>query len=154
DRTTHGYQRGVAGMLRYALVWLVPYLAIVGVMGYFLMKLPTGFLPPEDQGQAMVIWTLPSGATLPRTAEGRKVVEHHFLGTEAKNTDALFTVAGFSFIGVGQNTGMAFVELSDWNQRKGEANSAANIANRATGMLQSVRDAQVFALTPPAIQGL
>jgi multidrug efflux pump len=101
-----------------------------------------------------VIWTLPSGATLPRTEEVSKVVEHHFLGPEAKNTDALFTVAGFSFIGVGQNTGMAFVELSDWDQRKGEANSAANIANRATGMLQSVRDAQVFALTPPAIQGL
>jgi len=154
DRTTHGYQHGVAWMLKRAAVWLVPYLAIVAAMGLFLKNLPTGFLPPEDQGQAMVIWTLPSGATLPRTEEVSKVVEHHFLGTEAKNTEGLFTVAGFSFIGVGQNTGMAFVELADWDQRHGEANSAASIANRATGMLQSIRDAQVFALTPPAIQGL
>jgi multidrug efflux pump len=154
DRITHGYQRGVAGMLRRAALWLLPYLAIAGVMGYLLSHLPTGFLPPEDQGQAMVVWTLPSGATLPRTEEVSKIVEHHFLGAEAKNTDALFTIAGFSFVGAGQNTGMAFVELSDWDKRVGKQNSAAAIANRATGMLQSVRDAQVFALTPPAIQGL
>jgi len=154
DRVTAGYERGVAGMLRRALLWLIPYVAIVAVMGVLLGRLPTGFLPPEDQGQAMVIWTLPPGATMARTLEVGKVVEHHFLDTEKHNTDALFTVAGFSFIGVGQNTGMAFVELSDWDRRKGAANTAAAIANRATGMLQSVRDAQIFALTPPAIQGL
>src|SRR6185312_6752365 len=154
DRMTHGYQRGVAGMLRRALLWLVPYLAIVGVMGLLLVKLPTGFLPPEDQGQAMVIWTLPSGATLPRTEEVSKVVEHHFLGSEAQNTGGMFTVAGFSFIGRGQNAGMALVDLADWRQRKGEANSAANIASRVSDELQSVRDAKVFALTPPAVDGL
>jgi multidrug efflux pump len=154
DRITHGYQHGVARMLKHAALWLVPFLAIVGVMGWLLMKLPTGFLPTEDQGQAMVIWTLPSGAALSRTETVSKVVEHHFLDTERKNTSSLFTVSGFSFIGVGQNTGMAFVELADWDERKGKDNDAATIANRATGMLQSVRDAQVFALTPPAIQGL
>ncbi len=154
DRITNGYQHGVARMLKHAALWLVPFLAIVAVMGWLLMRLPTGFLPPEDQGQAMVIWTLPSGATLSRTETVSKVVEHHFLDTEHKNTSGLFTVSGFSFVGVGQNTGMAFVELADWDQRKGKQNDAATIANRATGMLQSVRDAQVFALTPPAIQGL
>jgi multidrug efflux pump len=154
DRITHGYQRGVAGMLRRALWWLIPYAAICAVLGFFLVKLPTGFLPPEDQGQGMVVWTLPPGATLARTQDVGKVVEKHFLDNEKANTEALFTVAGFSFVGVGQNTGMAFLELKDWDQRKGKANSAVEIANRATGMLQSVRDAQIFALTPPAIQGL
>jgi multidrug efflux pump len=154
ERMTHGYQRGVAGMLRRALLWLVPYAAIVAVMGILLVRIPTGFLPPEDQGQAMVIWTLPPGATLARTQQVGDTVEKYLLGPERKNTGDLFTVAGFSFIGAGQNAGMAFVDLTDWDDRKGPQNSAAAIANRTTGMLQSVRDAQIFALTPPAIQGL
>ena len=154
DWLTHKYERGVAGMLRRVLWWLLPYAAICAIMGYFLTKLPTGFLPQEDQGQAMVIWTLPAGATLDRTQEVAKAVEHQFLEVEQKNTEAMFAVAGFSFLGNGQNTGMAFVELADWDKRKGDENSAGAISNRATGMLQSVRDAMVFALTPPAIQGL
>jgi multidrug efflux pump len=154
DRTSHGYQRGVASMVKRAVVWLLPYVAICAGMGWLLARLPSGFLPSEDQGQGMVIWTLPSGATMHRTSDVAKVVEKYFLGAEKKNTESLFTVSGFSFIGVGQNAGMAFVEYKDWDQRPGKENSAEAVSNRATGMLQSVRDAQVFALTPPAIQGI
>jgi len=102
----------------------------------------------------MCIWTLPSGATLPRTLNVAKTVEHHFLETEKKNVSGLFTVSGFSFIGVGQNTGMAFIEFRDWDERPGKDNSAQAVAGRATGMLSVVRDAFIFALTPPAINGL
>jgi multidrug efflux pump len=134
--------------------WLVLYAAICALMGFLLVKLPTGFLPPEDQSEGMAIWTLPAGATLPRTAKVARSVEDYFLGAEAKNVDSLFTVSGFSFIGSGQNVGMAFVELKDWDQRPGKQNSSAAITNRATGALSSVRDAFIFSITPPAIQGL
>jgi multidrug efflux pump len=154
DRMTHGYQGLVARMLRGPLRWIVPYAAIIGVMGYLLVRLPTGFLPTEDQGIGFALWTLPSGASLSRTQDVGKTVEQHFLGFEKKNVDSLFTVSGFNFVGNGQNAGMAFVEFADWDKREGEANTAASISNRATGMLQAIRDAQVFALTPPAIQGL
>ncbi|HEX4423420.1 MAG TPA: efflux RND transporter permease subunit [Kofleriaceae bacterium] len=154
DRLTHGYQGGVARMLKGPIRWLLPYAVIVGAMALILVRLPTGFLPPEDQGIGFAIWTLPSGASLSRTQEVSKAVEQHYLGVEKKNVDSMFTVSGFSFIGVGQNAGMAFIEFSDWDKRVGKDNTAAAISNRATGMLQAVRDAQVFALTPPAIQGL
>jgi multidrug efflux pump len=144
----------VARMLRWAGLWLVPYAAIVAAMAVLLVRLPTGFLPTEDQGVAQAIWTLPSGASLARTQAVAKTVEHHFLDTEKANVESLFTVSGFSFIGVGQNAGMAFVEFKDWDERPGKDNTASAIANRTTGMLSAVRDAQIFALTPPAIQGL
>ena len=154
DRMTNGYRGVIAWMLRGPIKWLVPYAGICALLYVFLVRLPTGFLPQEDQGQGMVIWTLPAGATLPRTLAVSKEVEKYFLGVEAKNVESLFTVAGFSFIGSGQNAGMAFIEFSDWSKRPGKQNEAQSITNRATGVLSAVRDAFIFALTPPAIQGL
>ena len=154
ERVTRAYRTVIAWMLRGPVKWLVPYAGICVLMGMYLTRLPQGFLPQEDQGIGMVIWTLPAGATLGRTLEVSKAVEKHYLGVEKANVDSLFTVAGFSFVGVGQNAGMAFVEFKDWSERKGKENTAAAISNRATGMLQSIRDAWVFSLTPPAIQGV
>jgi multidrug efflux pump len=154
DWTTSKYRNAVAWMLKGPWKWLVPYAAICAAMGLLLTRLPTGFLPQEDQGTGMVIWTLPAGATLPRTGAVARAVEQHYLGVEKKNVESIFTVSGFSFIGAGQNAGMAFVELKDWDQRPGKQNTASAISNRATGMLSRVRDAFIFALTPPAIQGL
>jgi len=154
DSLTRGYRGVIAWMLRRPVKWLVPYAAICVLMGVFVTKLPQGFLPQEDQGIGMVIWTLPSGASQGRTLDVAKRVEEHFLGFEKKNVDSLFTIAGFSFIGVGQNAGMAFIEFKDWDERPGKDNTAQAITGRATGMLQVLRDAQVFALTPPAIQGI
>jgi len=154
ERMTRGYQGWVARILRGPVRWLIPYAAIVAAMGLLLVRMPTGFLPSEDQGLGIAMWTLPSGASLSRTSAVAKTVEHHFLETEKANVDSLFTIAGFSFIGNGQNTGMAFVSLKDWDERKGKDNTAAAITGRATGMLQVVRDAQVFSITLPPIQGL
>ena len=154
DRLTAGYQGWVGRMVRGPVRWLVPYLAIVGVMGLLLSRLPTGFLPTEDQGVGMVVWTLPSGASQSRTLEVAKRVEQYYLGPEKANVKSIFTISGFSFVGVGQNAGMAFVAFKDWDQREGAANTAEAITHRATARLSAVRDAQVFSLTPPAIRGL
>lgn len=100
----------------------------------------------------MVQYTLPAGATAVRTAEVRRQVTDWFL-TKA-NTDVIFTVDGFSFSGSGQNAGMAFVSLKNWSQRKGDDNTAQAIALRATKELGTIRDATLFAMTPPSVDGL
>lgn len=89
-----------------------------------------------------------------RTLEVAKAVEQHFLTQEKANTAAIFIISGFNFSGSGQNADMAFVALKDWNERRGADNRADAIAARATRALASVRDAQVFTMNPPAIQGL
>jgi multidrug efflux pump len=154
DWLTARYTGGIGRMIKGPIRWLVPYAGICAAMYFLLVRLPTGFLPTEDQGIGMVIWTLPSGASLARTQAVSKTVEDHFLGVEAKNVDSMFAISGFSFVGVGQNAGMAFIELKDWDVRKGKENAADQIMQRGTGMLWRVRDAMIFALTPPAIQGL
>ena len=154
DRITERYRGWVARMVKGPVRWIVPYGLIVAGMLSLLGRLPTGFLPSEDQGTGMVIWTLPAGASQARTLDVAKKVEQYYLGPEGKNVEALFTVAGFSFIGNGQNAGMAFVAFKDWDQRPGPQNSADAIARRATMRLSQIRDAQVFSLTPPAIREL
>ena len=133
---------------------LFVYAGIVVVLVLLFLRLPTGFLPEEDQGIVITQFTLPTGATRARTFEVAKQIEHHYLVDEKKNVDVLFTVLGFSFAGSGQNAGLAFLHLKDWDQREGAANSAEGIARRATEALSRVRDAQIFALVPPAVREL
>ncbi len=113
-------------------------------------QLPAGGGP----GEIMVQYTLPAGATAVRTAEVRRQVTDWFLTKEKANTDVIFTVDGFSFSGSGQNAGMAFVSLKNWSQRKGDDNTAQAIALRATKELGTIRDATLFAMTPPSVDGL
>ena len=102
----------------------------------------------------MVQYTLPAGATASRTAEVNRQVTDWFLNKEKANTDVIFTVDGFSFSGSGQNAGMAFVSLKNWSERKGEENTAQAIALRASKELGAIRDATLFAMTPPSVEGL
>ena len=152
-RTEAGYQRRVLGGLRRGAVMMGAYVLICGAMA-LAMKLPGSFLPVEDQGEIMVQYTLPAGATAVRTAEVRRQVTDWFLTKEKANTDVIFTVDGFSFSGSGQNAGMAFVSLKNWSQRKGDDNTAQAIALRATKELGTIRDATLFAMTPPSVDGL
>ncbi len=154
DRLLGRYEGRVTRMLKAPLRWMLVYGLILGALAVLFMRLPTGFLPTEDQGEAMVQYTLPVGASVSRTMDVAKQVEQHFLIEEKDNTEAIFTISGFNFSGSGQNAGMAFVSLKDWSQRSGAQNRADAISGRATKALSSVRDAQVFALNPPAIQGL
>jgi HAE1 family hydrophobic/amphiphilic exporter-1/multidrug efflux pump len=154
DRSVKGYQTGLRTITRRWLPFSIAYLAIVAVMALLFVHLPTGFLPDEDQGEAITLFQLPAGATFTRTNQVAKAVEHHFLVDEKANVQGLFVVQGFSFAGSSQNTGMAFAALSDWSKRKAVRNRAPAIAARAMGAFSRIRDAQVFTIIPPAVQEL
>lgn len=148
------YKGHVSSVITTPIRWMVLYGIIVSVMALLMMRLPTGFLPSEDQGDSMVQFSLPEGASFKRSDTVAREIEHYFLNEESNNTEAIFTISGFSFSGSGQNAGMAFVALKDWNQRQGIENRSDTISKRATMKLSRVRDAQIFSLNPPAIQGL
>jgi multidrug efflux pump subunit AcrB len=134
---------------------LILYAVLIVVLVGLLARLPSAFLPVEDQGSMIGLYTLPAGATQSRTVAVGKQIEHYFLVSEKGNIQALFTVAGFNFSGNGQNLGQAFLHLSDWKDRPGSRNSATAIAQRATKALsQQVHDGQVYILVPPAVPGL
>ena len=151
---TARYVRGVRWVIRWRPLALLVYAGIGALLWFVFVRLPSSFLPSEDQGQAMVQFILPTGATSGRTAKVAHKVEDYFLGPEAPNVDNLFTINGFSFSGVGQNAGMAFVALAPWDRRQGKADGAAAIVHRANRALSSTRDARVFVLMPGAIRGL
>ncbi|HEX3666280.1 MAG TPA: efflux RND transporter permease subunit [Rhizomicrobium sp.] len=133
---------------------IVVYVLIIVALVLLFFRLPTSFLPEEDQGIVIAQAIMPAGAVETRTLAVLKKLEHHFMVDESKNTDGIFTVAGFSFSGQGQNTGIAFIHLKDWNLRKGEENHAAAIATRTMGALAGNRDGMVFALVLPAVPEL
>jgi multidrug efflux pump len=118
------------------------------------LRLPTSFLPAEDQGAAQVQYTLPPGATRARTLAAAQQIEHYFLNDEKKNVGDLFMVLGANQSGAGQNAGRGFIHFTPWDDRKGEENSAAAIARRAMTNLAGLRDVQFYALNPPAVRGL
>lgn len=152
--TERKYKHKVLNTLGRSGLVMVVYLVICGGMALAMWKLPGSFLPTEDQGEIMVQYTLPAGATNSRTAEVSKQVTDWFLNNEKDNTNVIFTVNGFSFSGSGQNAGMAFVSLKNWSDRKGAENTAQAIALRATKELGAIRDATLFAMTPPSVDGL
>ncbi|MEG3145715.1 efflux RND transporter permease subunit [Sphingomonas sp. RT2P30] len=137
--------------------WL--FLAIYGVLLVLLavmfIRLPTGFLPTEDQGIAQIQFNLPAGATINRTQAAQREIEKYFLVQEKKNVAAMLIVAGTSGGGGGgQNAGRGFVALADWDQRKGTENAAPAITQRAMKALRGLRDVEFYALQPPAVRGL
>lgn len=133
---------------------IVLYAGMIALLIVLFAKLPTGFLPTEDQGAAIVAFQLPSDATQVRTQAVQNEIETYLSARESANIKMLFSVSGGGFGPSGQNTGMAYLDLKDWSERKGAVNSAEAIAQRAATNVRSFRDAQAFALTPPAIRGL
>ena len=154
DRGVEGYQKGLRTITKRWLPFGLIYLAIVAVMVLLFVRLPSGFLPDEDQGEALTLFQLPAGATFDRTNQVAKVIEHHFLVDEKADVHGLFVVQGFSLVGSAQNAGLAFTALTDWKDRKGAKNRAPAIAQRAMGAFSQIRDAQVFSVIPPAVQEL
>ncbi len=151
-RTAKGYESGVARLLPKAARYLLIYLAIVGAAAVVYMRLPTSFLPNEDQGTILVNVQLPPGATQERTSAVMSQVEGFLLKQpEVKN---VVGILGFSFSGQGQNAALAFVSLKDWAERVGSASSAQGVAGRAFGALAGVRDAFIYPLSPPPIPEL
>jgi multidrug efflux pump len=154
DNASHRYQSQVQRMLGKGGRWMAVYGAIVVVMALLFMRLPTAFLPEEDQGQIITLVQLPPGATEERTQAVLKQVSDHYLKDEAESVEAVFTVSGFSFAGAGQNSGLAFVRMKDFSERKAADRKAKAVADRAMGFFGQIRDAQVFAVVPPAVPEL
>jgi multidrug efflux pump len=148
------YRRRLDWVLHSTRLMMTAFAAIVAVVVALFLYLPTGFLPDEDQGFIFNLITLPAGTTQPKTLEVAQRVAKYYLTQEKDNVDFVFAVAGFSYAGSGQNTGMAFTHLKDWGLRKGFKNSAQGIAQRAFGPFFMMRDAQVFPLVPPSVQEL
>ncbi|MCD2324640.1 efflux RND transporter permease subunit [Sphingomonas sp. IC-56] len=155
DRASNRYANGVAKVVDRKWLFLLLYAAACALLVLMFVRLPTGFLPTEDQGATSVQFRLPAGATQSRTQEVQLAIERYFREQEAKNVSVTFTVTGGGGGGAsGQNTGQGFLNLTDWSQREGKENSAEAIVGRASGAFRNFRDAQVFALVPPAIRGL
>ncbi|MBL0224759.1 MAG: efflux RND transporter permease subunit [Geobacteraceae bacterium] len=131
--------------------YMVVYGAIVAAMVFFFLRLPTSFLPDEDQGFIICQVQLPAGATQERTIQVIRQLEQHFLEKESKAVQGVITVAGFSFAGRGQNMGLAFVRLKHWDQRKSPDMKASAVAGRAMGAFSKFRDGLAFAFSPPAV---
>ena len=155
EKTTNGYIIVTKKVVARKWLFVLIYLGTVALLAVLFLRLPTGFLPTEDQGSARVQFQLPAGATQGRTLEVQRQVENYFARHEAKNTSVLFTVAGGGGGGAsGQNTGQGFLNFVDWEERKGKENTADAIVARASAAFRGIRDAQVFALIPPAVRGL
>ncbi|HWM67538.1 MAG TPA: efflux RND transporter permease subunit [Steroidobacteraceae bacterium] len=151
DRSNHAYRKGVQHVFARTGRYLLIYVAIFAALGFLLLRLPSAFLPDEDQGVMFVQVTAPAGATQERTARVLSEVRDYLLTQEKANVRSVFTVAGFSFGGRGQNSGLAFVALKDWKERPGRSNRVQAIAGRAMGRFARIRDAMVFAFAPPAV---
>jgi multidrug efflux pump len=154
DSSNSKYRGVVSRMLSKPARSLAVYGAIVVIMVVMFMRLPTSFLPDEDQGVLFVQVQAPVGATQARTMSVIRKVEDHFRENEKDAVAAVFSVQGFSFGGAGQNSGIAFVNLKDWDERPGEELGVQAIAGRAMGALSQIKDAMVFAFPPPALPEL
>ncbi|MGI9216823.1 MAG: efflux RND transporter permease subunit [Hydrogenophaga sp.] len=152
SRTAKRYEGGVAALLPRAGRALVIYAAIVGAVAVVYMRLPTSFLPNEDQGTMLVNVQLPPGATQERTLDVMQQVEGYVL--KQPEVQGMVSVLGFSFSGQGQNAALAFITLKDWSERTAPGSDAQSIAGRAFGALSGIRDAFIFALSPPPIPEL
>ena len=151
DHSVNHYTNSVSGIVRKTGRYLVVYLIIVIGMAVLFMRLPTSFLPEEDQGVFMTMIQLPAGATQERTQKVLDQVTQYYLTNEKTNVESVFTVNGFSFSGQGQNSGLAFVSLKPWNERSGEENSVEAVIARATRAFSQIRDGLVFPFNMPAI---
>ncbi|WP_324733207.1 efflux RND transporter permease subunit [Pseudomonas paeninsulae] len=153
DRGVQRYERGVASMLRHKLPYLLAYLLIIVGMVVLFTRIPTAFLPEEDQGVLFAQVQTPAGSTAERTQVVVDEMRSHLLSEEADAVSSVFTVTGFNFAGRGQSSGMAFIMLKPWGERSAE-NSVFNLAQRAQQHFFSLRDAMVFAFVPPAVMEL
>ncbi|KAF1014865.1 MAG: Multidrug efflux pump subunit AcrB [Stenotrophomonas maltophilia] len=150
DRSSNSYQRGVKGILSRPWRFMSIFAVLALVMGLLFMRLPSSFLPNEDQGILMALVQTPVGATQERTLEAMYKMEEHFLKNESDAVESVFSVQGFSFAGMGHNADMSFIKLKDWKERNADQGVGA-ITGRAMGALGQIKDAFIFAFPPPAM---
>ncbi len=154
EKATNGYRNRVDSTIRHWVRYVFMYVLIVGVLIFAFMRLPSAFLPEEDQGMLIALVQLPVGSSQEQTIEVLKKIEDHFLDNESDAVQSMFAAAGFSFSGRGQNSGIAFIRLKDWDERDLEKDGVQAIVGRAWGAFSQIREAFVFAINPPAIPAL
>ncbi|MBB3107264.1 multidrug efflux pump [Psychrobacter luti] len=154
-KASRSYENFVGKSFRLKWLYLIAYAAIIGIMAVVFLRIPGSFLPEEDQGIMFTAVQLPAGSTLNETQAVLDKVSAYYSSQEPDNVASAFTIAGFSFVGQGQNVGLAFVKLNDWADRKGEENTARAVSDRAQGyFFTQINEATVFNIIPPAISGL
>ncbi|AVY97407.1 hydrophobe/amphiphile efflux-1 family RND transporter [Lelliottia sp. WB101] len=151
DKSVDHYSNSVSGILRKTGRYLVIYVLIVAGMAVLFLRLPTSFLPDEDQGVFMTMVQLPAGATQTRTQQILDQVQQYYLTKEKANVESVFTVNGFSYSGQGQNSGMAFISLKPWDERPGAENGVAAIVGRASKAFSHIKDGMIYPFNLPAI---
>ena len=153
-KASQRYENFVGKTFASKLIYLAAYAAVVAVVAFVFMRLPSSFVPEEDQGSVMTLVQLPAGSTLDKTNAVMDKLTQYYQNQEADNIESVFAISGFSFMGSGQNAGMAFVKLKDWDDRKGDENTAQSIVNRAMAMNMMIPEASlIFPMAPPPIQG-
>ena len=152
DRANHGYSNAVSHMTKKTGRWLLVYVVIVVLMGVLFIRIPTSFLPDEDQGVLFAQVTTPPGTPVEVTEQVLDKMRDHFLKDEGSAVKSVFTISGFSFGGHGQGSGLAFISMKGWGKERGKGDySVQAIAARANKFFGSIRQAQVVAFAPPAV---
>ncbi|OBX49300.1 multidrug efflux RND transporter permease [Moraxella nonliquefaciens] len=153
-KASRDYEHFVGKTFNAKWFFAIAYVGVIIVIALIFMRLPTSFVPEEDQGMLMTLVQLPAGSTLDQTEEVMAKVGGYFHEQEADNVESVFTVSGFSFGASGQNTGLAFVKLKDWGERNTKDSVAQAIAGRAMVLNAMIPEATlVYPIAPPAIQG-
>ena len=151
DAFTARYQGTVHRIVLKPGRWLLAYGVAVLAVGFLFVRLPSAFLPDEDQGIMFAQVQLPPAASMERTISVLEKIEHYFLNEEKDVVLSMMSVAGYSFSGMGQNTAMVFIRLKDWSERKGDEHRVPAIAGRAMRYFSTIKEALVFAFAPPAV---
>jgi multidrug efflux pump len=154
DRANHGYARGVQHAIRRPRRMMAIYAALLAGLAVMFLRLPSAFLPDEDQGTAFVQVISPPGATTERTQRTLDEITRYLREEEGGVVASVFAINGFNFSGRGQNSGMAFLSLRDWSERPGERNGVQALTNRIMARFANYQDGMVFAFAPPAISEL
>jgi multidrug efflux pump len=154
NKSRDKYHDGVQHVIRRSGRWLVIYLAVIAAVALMFVRLPTSFLPDEDQGTMFVLVQAPAGSTQERTAGVLKDVQDYLLNHEKSMVDAVFTVNGFSFAGRGQNSGLVFVRMKDYSQRRSADLKVSALVSRMFGHFASYKDAMIIPFNPPSIPEL
>ncbi|QYJ90071.1 MULTISPECIES: efflux RND transporter permease subunit [Shewanella] len=151
DKMTSRYEAGVAAMIKRAGRVMLIYVALTVAVGWIFMRMPTAFLPDEDQGILFTQAILPTNSTQETTKKVMSKISDFYLNETGDSVKSVFSVSGFSFAGSGQNMGLAFVGMKDWSERTGPGQDVKSVAGRAMGMFMQMKEAFVFAFVPPAV---
>ena len=154
ERLTCSYGWSVRASLSRPARLMLIYVLLLGALGYGFLRLPGGFLPNEDQGIAFAQVTAPPGATADRTQRALDDLARYLREEESPVVDSFFAINGFSFGGRGQNSGLGFISLKDWDSRRGRQNTAQALTERINTRFARYQDALIIASTPPAVREL